>query len=171
MRWEGREQSANVEDRRGMAMNAGGMIAGGGIGTLLLILIMTFLGANPAKLMEEVGQQQPQNKQQVLAMCTNSLFKKRRSLQQPSRRQGCGRRGAPRQDLHSEHTHTHTNTLSSIAHPPHPPPTRLTTPPHLTPPSPRDLLCTHLHSYYNLSLMSCYAPDPPFNSFQPTVYM
>jgi predicted metalloprotease len=65
MRWEGREQSANVEDRRGMAMNAGGMIAGGGIGTLLLILIMTFLGANPAKLMEEVGQQQPQNKQQT----------------------------------------------------------------------------------------------------------
>jgi predicted metalloprotease len=65
MRWEGREQSANVEDRRGMAMNAGGMIAGGGIGTLLLILIMIFLGANPAKLMEEVGQQQPQNKQQT----------------------------------------------------------------------------------------------------------
>jgi len=65
MRWEGREQSANVEDRRGMAMNAGGMIAGGGIGTLLLILIMVFLGANPAKLMEQVGQQQPQNKQQT----------------------------------------------------------------------------------------------------------
>jgi uncharacterized protein len=65
MRWEGREQSANVEDRRGMAMNAGGMIAGGGIGALLLILIMTFLGANPAKLIEEVGQQQPQNKQQT----------------------------------------------------------------------------------------------------------
>lgn len=65
MRWEGREQSANVEDRRGMAMNAGGMIAGGGIGTLLLILIMLFLGGNPAKLMEQVGQQQPQNKQQT----------------------------------------------------------------------------------------------------------
>ena len=65
MRWEGREQSANVEDRRGLAMNAGGMVAGGSIGTLLLILIMTFLGANPAKLMEQVGQQQPQNKQQT----------------------------------------------------------------------------------------------------------
>jgi predicted metalloprotease len=48
-----------------MAMNAGGMVAGGSIGTLLLILIMTFLGANPAKLMEQVGQQQPQNKQQT----------------------------------------------------------------------------------------------------------
>jgi predicted metalloprotease len=46
-------------------MNAGGMVAGGSIGTLLLILIMTFLGANPAKLMEQVGQQQPQNKQQT----------------------------------------------------------------------------------------------------------
>jgi predicted metalloprotease len=65
MRWEGREQSSNVEDRRGMAMAAGGIVAGGGIGTLLLILIMTFLGANPAQLMEQVGQQQPQQSTRV----------------------------------------------------------------------------------------------------------
>jgi predicted metalloprotease len=26
MRWEGREESVNVEDRRGMAMQAGGMV-------------------------------------------------------------------------------------------------------------------------------------------------
>jgi uncharacterized protein len=65
MRWEGREQSTNVEDRRGMAMAAGGVVAGGGIGTLVLIVIMMFLGGNPAQLMEQVGQQQPQSREQT----------------------------------------------------------------------------------------------------------
>ena len=61
MRWEGREQSTNVEDRRGMAMAAGGIVAGGGIGTIVLMLIMMFLGGNPQQLMEQVGQQQEAN--------------------------------------------------------------------------------------------------------------
>ncbi len=61
MRWEGREQSSNVEDRRGMAMAAGGLVAGGGLGTIVLMLIMMFLGANPQQLMEQVGQQQEVN--------------------------------------------------------------------------------------------------------------
>lgn len=60
MKWEGREQSSNVEDRRGMAMAAGGIVAGGGIGSIVLMLIMMFLGANPQQLMEQVGQQQEQ---------------------------------------------------------------------------------------------------------------
>ena len=59
MKWEGREQSTNVEDRRGMGMAAGGIAIGGGLGTLAFILIMTFLGANPAQLMEQVGEQKP----------------------------------------------------------------------------------------------------------------
>jgi predicted metalloprotease len=58
MRWEGREQSTNVEDRRGMGMAAGGVALGGGLGTLVLLLIMMLLGANPSQLMEQVGQQQ-----------------------------------------------------------------------------------------------------------------
>lgn len=58
MRWEGREQSANVEDRRGMAMAAGGLVAGGGFGTIVLMIIMIFLGGNPQQLLEQVGQQQ-----------------------------------------------------------------------------------------------------------------
>lgn len=58
MRWEGREQSTNVEDRRGMAMAAGSVVAGGGIGSIVLMLIMMFLGANPQQLIEQVGQQQ-----------------------------------------------------------------------------------------------------------------
>jgi uncharacterized protein len=65
MRWEGREQSSNVEDRRGMGAAAGGIAIGGGLGTMLLIVIMTFLGANPAQLMEQVGQQQPQDSTQA----------------------------------------------------------------------------------------------------------
>ena len=60
MKWEGREQSSNVEDRRGMAMAAGGIVAGGGVGSIVLMLIMIFLGANPQQLMEQVGQQQEQ---------------------------------------------------------------------------------------------------------------
>ena len=41
-----------------MAMAAGGVVAGGGIGTLVLMLIMMFLGGNPQQLIEQVGQQQ-----------------------------------------------------------------------------------------------------------------
>ena len=58
MRWEGREQSSNVEDRRGMAMAAGGLAAGGGFGTIILMIIIVFLGGNPQQLLEQVGQQQ-----------------------------------------------------------------------------------------------------------------
>jgi len=60
MRWEGREQSSNVEDRRGMAMAAGGLVAGGGFGTIILMIIIVFLGGNPLQLLEQVGQQQEQ---------------------------------------------------------------------------------------------------------------
>lgn len=66
MRWEGREQSSNVEDRRGMSMAAGGVAMGGGLGTMVLIFILTFLlGGNPAQLMEQVGEQQPQSTNQA----------------------------------------------------------------------------------------------------------
>lgn len=41
MQWKGRRGSKNVEDRRGMS---GGMIAGGGLGGILLIALLTFLG-------------------------------------------------------------------------------------------------------------------------------
>lgn len=61
MRWEGREQSSNVEDRRGTAMAVGGLVGGGGLGTLVIMLIIMFLGGNPQQLMEQVGQQQEQN--------------------------------------------------------------------------------------------------------------
>ena len=65
MRWEGREQSSNVEDRRGTAMAVGGLVGGGGLGTLVIMLIIMFLGGNPQQLMEQVGQQQEQNPTQA----------------------------------------------------------------------------------------------------------
>jgi len=44
MRWSGREQSGNVEDRRGM----GGRVAiGGGIGGIVILVISLLLGENP----------------------------------------------------------------------------------------------------------------------------
>lgn len=68
MRWKGREQSDNVEDRRGMSPR---MAAGGGIGILgvLIILAMQFLGA-PKELQQmagQVAQQMQQRNQQAPA--------------------------------------------------------------------------------------------------------
>ena len=46
MLWRGREGSDNVEDRRGMS--GGGLAVGGGIGGLIIYLLYSFLGGNPA---------------------------------------------------------------------------------------------------------------------------
>lgn len=55
MKWQGRRESQNVEDRRGMP---GGMRAGGlGIGGLLLVLAVSyFTGQNPADLLSGLDQ-------------------------------------------------------------------------------------------------------------------
>jgi uncharacterized protein len=50
MKWKGRRQSANVEDRRGMGMGGKTMI-GGGIGSVIVILLFALLGGNPGDLM------------------------------------------------------------------------------------------------------------------------
>ena len=59
MRWQGRRRSGNVEDRRGMPV--GKMAAGGGIGTLLVVLAIAFLtGEDPGRVAEVVtGPQVP----------------------------------------------------------------------------------------------------------------
>lgn len=49
MEWEGREESANVEDRRGRGPLTIGI--GGGIGTLLLVLLALALGVDPRQLL------------------------------------------------------------------------------------------------------------------------
>lgn len=48
MRWKGRRKSSNVEDRRGKTSR--GMV-GGGIGTIVIILAIYFLGGNPTELL------------------------------------------------------------------------------------------------------------------------
>jgi predicted metalloprotease len=53
MRWRGERESSNVEDQRGMS--GGGRIAiGGGIGTLVIIIIAVILGADPRQLLQQI---------------------------------------------------------------------------------------------------------------------
>lgn len=51
MRLDGQEESENVEDRR--SMSPGGMVVGGGIGTVVLALIVWFLGGDPMQLFQQ----------------------------------------------------------------------------------------------------------------------
>ena len=51
MRWRNQRQSENVEDRRGMSSGRGLAIGGGGIGTLVLILVLWMCGADPSQLL------------------------------------------------------------------------------------------------------------------------
>jgi predicted metalloprotease len=53
MKWQGRRRSGNVEDRRGM--RAGGLAAGGGVVTLIILAIALFTGTDPGELTEMVG--------------------------------------------------------------------------------------------------------------------
>lgn len=55
MEWEGGRQSENVEDRRGGSR--GGRFAIGGIGTLILAIIIFFLGGDPTQVLN-IGQHQ-----------------------------------------------------------------------------------------------------------------
>ncbi|MDR3620083.1 MAG: zinc metallopeptidase [Paludisphaera borealis] len=48
MRWQGERESENVEDRRGLSTGA---MVGGGIGTLIIILLGLFLGIDPQPLL------------------------------------------------------------------------------------------------------------------------
>lgn len=54
MRWEGRRQSDNIEDRRGMRVSRGGLV-GGGLGTLAIALLVLFLGGDPTPVLQGVG--------------------------------------------------------------------------------------------------------------------
>jgi predicted metalloprotease len=57
MRWQGERQSGNVEDRRGMG-GRGTMAVGGGIGTLVLVVVVMLLGGDPRVLLNQMGRQQ-----------------------------------------------------------------------------------------------------------------
>jgi predicted metalloprotease len=55
MRWQGGEQSENVEDRRGFG-GGGTMMVGGGVGTLVLLLVVWVLGGDPLALLQQMNQ-------------------------------------------------------------------------------------------------------------------
>ena len=55
MRIEGREESGNVEDRRGMRPRG---VALGGMGMLILMVIVWALGGNPLQVLQQMPQQQ-----------------------------------------------------------------------------------------------------------------
>ncbi len=57
MKWEGREESKNVEDRRGMGVKTGLAIGGGG---LLILLIAMLFGIDPQRLAGVIGQPKQQ---------------------------------------------------------------------------------------------------------------
>jgi len=56
MRWQGGRQSENVEDRRGLST---GTMVGGGLGTLVVLLLAAFLGVDPRPLLRLVQQGGP----------------------------------------------------------------------------------------------------------------
>ena len=56
MRWRGERQSSNIEDRRGLTPK---VAVGGGLGTLLIIIIALLFGADPRQLLEQVPNNPP----------------------------------------------------------------------------------------------------------------
>ena len=60
MRWRGERQSTNIEDRRGI----GGKVAvGGGLGTVIVIIIALLFGADPQQLLEQLPGNSPEQVQ------------------------------------------------------------------------------------------------------------
>jgi hypothetical protein len=55
MKWQGRRGSDNVEDRRGMS--TGTKVAGGGIGTIVIVLIVLLLGGDPSSILDQTDSQ------------------------------------------------------------------------------------------------------------------
>jgi predicted metalloprotease len=57
MKWEGRRESENVEDRRGMG---GRLVAGGGLGLLVIVVLALVFGVDPREVLQQVGPQYAQ---------------------------------------------------------------------------------------------------------------
>lgn len=57
MRWENEERSQNVEDRRGMTASRG--VVGGGIGTVVIVLVALYFGVDPSTILQGVPESGP----------------------------------------------------------------------------------------------------------------
>jgi predicted metalloprotease len=82
MKWIGRQGSDNIEDRRGISR--GKMIAGGGIGTVIILLIVLLLGGDPIKFLDslqqgspasEIGQVKPSAEEDSTALFVSVVLK------------------------------------------------------------------------------------------------
>jgi predicted metalloprotease len=63
MRWQNERQSENVEDRRGIS--PAGIAVGGGLGTIIIVLLASFLtGQDPRALLQRMQAQQPAQQRQ-----------------------------------------------------------------------------------------------------------
>lgn len=58
MRWRGERQSSNIEDRRGMG-GVGRVAVGGGLGTIVIMVLALLFGVDPQRLLEQVPSEQP----------------------------------------------------------------------------------------------------------------
>jgi predicted metalloprotease len=65
MKFEGRERSRNVEDRRGSRRTASKVGGGIGLGTLLIAGIVYFLGGNPIDVLQQAAQQSQNSPQTI----------------------------------------------------------------------------------------------------------
>ena len=63
MLWQGRRESENVEDERGSGGGGGRIALGGGIGTVILVVLYLLLGGNPQALFNSQQAQLPQSAQ------------------------------------------------------------------------------------------------------------
>ena len=61
MDWQGRRESDNVEDRRGAGMGGRTAVVGGGVGTLVLALVVYFLGGDPRAVLNQQPVVAPQD--------------------------------------------------------------------------------------------------------------
>lgn len=55
MKWEGRRESENVEDRRG---GGGRLAVGGGLGLVVMVVLALLFGVDPRQILDQVGNQQ-----------------------------------------------------------------------------------------------------------------
>ncbi|GAA4780440.1 neutral zinc metallopeptidase [Olivibacter ginsenosidimutans] len=63
MRWKGRRESDNFEDRRGMSGR--GLALGGGIGAIVIAIIVSFLGGDPTEVLQQLQDNTPQQSASV----------------------------------------------------------------------------------------------------------
>ena len=80
MKWEGRQGSDNVEDRRGMG-TTGKVAIGGGIGTVIIALVVLLLGGDPSGIINqtgttsESGQYEPTAEEQKMAQFVSVVLR------------------------------------------------------------------------------------------------